>query len=499
MEGARGGSRRRRAISRTFAIGVRRIPAHGRPQMITLRDARWTRFDLHARLPFRYGVVTMTSMPHLLLQLDFEIDGTRARGLAAENLAPKWFTKDPAGSLVNEQEAMLAVIRGAVRDAQNVRAPSVFRFWRELTRPTESSSAPAVPPLLAQLGTSLVERALIDAFVRRHAISFATAIRDNRFEIDLGELRPTLAGSQPADWLAPPQMHAILRHTIGLSDSLESGDVAPGERRADGLPQTLEECIAVYRLQHFKIKIAGDATDAPRLTRLWRILQNRCDPERLAFSIDGNECFRDANAVAAHLRPILASLGDAFVRRILCIEQPLHREVALTENFRELRRSWPDHPAVIIDESDAGPGSLPAALALGYAGTSHKNCKGVLKSLVNACQLAQLKKSGMQTLLTGEDLTTLGPVALLQDLAVQGALGISSIERNGHHYFNGLDGFPAEMQEFAWRQHRDIYEERPGASPAVRIADGRISLASAVAAPFGYSRNFPELPQAAAV
>ena len=32
--------------------------------------------------------------------------------------------------------------------------------------------------------------------------------------------------------------------------------------------------------------------------------------------------------------------------------------------------------------------SLPTALALGYVGTSHKNCKGIVKGIANACLLA---------------------------------------------------------------------------------------------------------------
>ena len=56
--------------------------------------------------------------------------------------------------------------------------------------------------------------------------------------------------------------------------------------------------------------------------------------------------------------------------------------------------------------------SLPQALRLGYAGTSHKNCKGVFKGVANACLLAQLRREhpDQRILLSGEDLANIGPV-----------------------------------------------------------------------------------------
>jgi len=94
-------------------------------------------------------------------------------------------------------------------------------------------------------------------------------------------------------------------------------------------------------------------------------------------------------------------------------------------------RAWPDRPRLIIDESDGALGDLPRALALGYAGTSHKNCKGIVKGIANACLLEKRRRSGERVVLTGEDLCNLGPVALLQDLAMTALLGIEHVERNG--------------------------------------------------------------------
>jgi hypothetical protein len=143
---------------------------------------------------------------------------------------------------------------------------------------------------------------------------------------------------------------------------------------------------------------------------------------------------------------------------------------------------------MIIDESDGELESLPQALGLGYAGTSHKNCKGVFKGVANACLLLhrQPDPAGPGHVLSGEDLANIGPVALLQDLAVDAALGIRSVERNGHHYFAGLSMFPAAVQRQVLEHHADLYHPSRDCWPTLRIEDGSIQVQSVVEAPFGF-------------
>jgi len=144
-------------------------------------------------------------------------------------------------------------------------------------------------------------------------------------------------------------------------------------------------------------------------------------------------------------------------------------------------------PPLIIDESGGTLDSLPRALRLGYRGASHKNCKGVFKGIANACLLEHLRRGdpGRKFIFSGEDLATIGPVSLLQDLAVCANLGISSVERNGHHYFAGLSMFDGEIQEAVLRAHGDLYRRSPGGWPTLKIEDGTISVESVLAAPFG--------------
>src|SRR6266700_3855892 len=100
--------------------------------MIALHEAALFRVELRARMPFRDGIATMTEMPHVFLRLGFDFDGVRQAGFSADNLPPKWFTKNPDQPFAAEVEGMLAVIRAAVRHARAVRAATPFAFWREL-------------------------------------------------------------------------------------------------------------------------------------------------------------------------------------------------------------------------------------------------------------------------------------------------------------------------------------------------------------------------------
>jgi hypothetical protein len=207
-----------------------------------------------------------------------------------------------------------------------------------------------------------------------------------------------------------------------------------------------------------------------------------------AVTLDGNEHFRSFGEFRGFWEELRGRPGlENFFARLLFVEQPLHRDVALLPALEGELRGWPDHPPLIIDESDGDLSSLPEALRLGYAGTSHKNCKGVLKGLAHACLLEKLRRqrAGTRFILSGEDLVNIGPVALLQDLAVCATLGIHSVERNGHHYFAGLSPFPEKVREDVLRAHGDLYRRTAAGWPALRIEDGTVSARSVTEAPFG--------------
>jgi hypothetical protein len=459
--------------------------------------------DLRTRMPFKYGIATMTHSPHAFVRVWVTVAGARAEGVAADHLPPKWFTKDPAKPIAEEVTEMVAVIEHALETAPGLSADSPFDVWQQLyAAQGRWGRSRRLPPLLTHFGTSLIERALIDAFCRATGQSFAQAVRTNQLGIRLGDIHSELAGRQPVDYLpAQAQTHIFARHTVGLADPLEECDIRPDERLDDGLPQSLRACIRSYGLSHFKIKISGVLDrDRHRLGRIAEVIEAEAGPD-FAFTLDGNEQFHAADEFQNFWQELRRTPGlQDFWQHLLFVEQPLHRDVALKPGAMKDAADWKDRPPTIIDESDGELDSLPQALGLGYAGTSHKNCKGVFKGIANACLLAHLQRqrSGRRYVLSGEDLANIGPVALLQDLAAVATLGVASVERNGHHYFAGLSMFPAAVQRQVLDGHGDLYRRSRFGWPTLAIRGGSLRLDSVVAAPFGLAprldvEQFPSL------
>ena len=94
--------------------------------------------------------------------------------------------------------------------------------------------------------------------------------------------------------------------------------------------------------------------------------------------------------------------------------------------------------------------------------------------------------------MSAEDLTTLAGVSVQQDLALVSLLGLEHVERNGHHFIDGMSFAPQGEQEDFARAHCDLYEQRHGVT-RLAIDAGRLRLASldcpgfAVAAPMDFA------------
>jgi hypothetical protein len=337
--------------------------------------------------------------------------------------------------------------------------------------------------LVENYGPALLDRALLDALCRALGVAFYRAVQANLVGagsvegIDLGAFFATLKS----------RTTIAARHTVGLVDPITAADQS--SRVGDGLPETLEEVIARYGHRYFKLKVAGDVpSDLVRLCAIAAVLDRGREP--YFASLDGNEQYEDMQGVAElwsrmKAEPRLARL----VGSILFIEQPVRRQAALERAVAGI-----DKP-VIIDESDDALDAFPRAKALGYRGVSSKTCKGLYKSLINAARCAAWNKSGSGPnslsqeksgpdpiftsyyFMSGEDLTIQPGIGLQQDMALVSLLGLTHVERNGHHYVNGMAGLPQAEQEAFLAAHPDLYERSHGAV-RVRIADGMLSIGS---------------------
>jgi hypothetical protein len=463
---------------------------------VHIREGDIHLLDVRTRMPFKYGIATMTSTPHLFLRLRVEVDGKLTTGIAADHLPPKWFTKDPARPVEEETHEMLRVIENALRLAVGVKADTPFDAWLAVHQAQAKwGKAEQLPALLTQFGTSLVERALIEAVCRASGGPFHALLLENAFGIRLADVHSSLTNFRWEYLLTnyPPPHELVVRHTVGLADPLTEAEIPEDERLEDGLPQSLTACIHAYGLRHFKIKISGRReADLDRLRRVTAILEQHAG-DRYAFSLDGNEQFQSVDDFRAFCEAASGcpQLAAALDWHCAFVEQPLHRSVALDPKRADLR-DWPEGGPIIIDESDAELDSLSRALALGYWGTSHKNCKGVFKSVANSALLGRQRSiCEGNYILSGEDLANIGPVALLQDLTVCAVICIESVERNGHHYFAGLSMFPPDVQEQVLRHHGDLYRPSRDGWPTLNIRNGEVDIGSLLEAPFGVGFEVP--------
>lgn len=460
---------------------------------LSINEVALLRRDISTRMPFKYGIATMTHLPHIFVSIEADIDGRVQSGISADHLPPKWFTKDPDRDPLEEINEMLSVIENAGLLGKEIEAENVFGFWKKLyERQANWAKDRRIPPLLAHFGTSLIERAVIDAYCRYRQEPFHLALRENRFGIEFDSFRPELAGSQPSDWLPrQPLSKAIIRHTVGLADPILESDISKADRINDGLPESLEACIRFYGIKHFKIKICGKLeTDLNRVKTIADLLQKEA-PQDYAFTLDGNEQFYNVPSFRNHWQTLTRAVPATFADRLLFVEQPFHRDIALSQEVGMALLEWGDAPPVIIDESDGEIDSLPTALKLGYSGTSHKNCKGVFKGIINRATINSLnRQSGAQEfLMSGEDLANIGPIANHQDLVVQAALGNESVERNGHHYFNGLSIFDQAIQDDTLESFPGMYTRDSEGVARLDIRNGQLSIEELNDLPFGTSES----------
>jgi hypothetical protein len=208
------------------------VQIHRRLAAMTFSISGFQMFVLpmRTRFPFRYGIASMTALPHLIVEVRVVVDGqAESVGLAADGLAPKWFTKRPELPLEAEFAEMIAVVQNAVRVARHAATqPRGFAaWWRDVYDEMQRwGQHTGTPPLLANLGVSLVERAVLDALCRAAATPLHRVLRSGSLGLDLGIVRDSLAGMSAADALAPqPVQRMAMRHTVGLSDALRAADV----------------------------------------------------------------------------------------------------------------------------------------------------------------------------------------------------------------------------------------------------------------------------------
>src|SRR5918998_3346592 len=151
------------------------------PTLLRLdRVARYER-DVRLRLPFRFGVTTVTRATQAVIRAHVVLaDGRTATGIAAESLVAKWFDKDLALSDEDNHDQLRRSLAIAIElySARGLATP--FSLYADTYREQQARCAAlGLNPLVASYGPALLDRAIIDALGHALGRSFPQIIAAN--------------------------------------------------------------------------------------------------------------------------------------------------------------------------------------------------------------------------------------------------------------------------------------------------------------------------------
>ncbi len=446
---------------------------------LKVKDAAIFERRLTMRMPFRFGAATVTEAAQIFLALMIEDgQGRTATGYAAELMVPKWFDKNANLSNADNEQQLRRSVHMAVALAKEAAPATAYGLHAALEpQQHERAATESLNGLIASFGLALVDRAILDGLCRLHDLSVNEAIQANLPGIDTSTT-PDLKGFNVASFLKhiQPQKTIHLRHTVGYLDPLTPQEMT-GPRRNDGLPECLSEEIDSYGVQYFKLKVSGKPLeDTQRLKQIAAVLDRLPDYK---VTLDGNEQFADEQAVIELMDNIDAEPSLGRLRKsLLFVEQPIIRTAALSQSVKTLAK----RVALEIDESDGTQDAFLEARQQGYLGVSSKSCKGFYRSLLNMMRVQKWNaESEGGYFMSAEDLTTQAGIAIQQDLALAAILGLGHIERNGHHYVDGMQGASGKENAQWLSAHGDLYKEHAGRA-RLNIENGRLSLETVLAA-----------------
>jgi L-alanine-DL-glutamate epimerase-like enolase superfamily enzyme len=413
------------------------------PLRLAIRDIALFERPVRFARPFRFGAVVVEAASQVFVRAEIEIEGRgRSVGASAEMMVPKWFDKR---AHLSTEQTVDELRRSLAIASQLYRAGSGYdtAFGHHASRIAMQIDACAkedIPPLAAIFGPAEIDKAILDALLRGAGINFFDGMAANIAGID-ARLSPDIANDDITRFLAQSRRRdrVAIRHTVGLDDQVEGEGGVADQNENSGA-------------RYFKLKLAGNPdSDAARLVRIGSELAKL--PHPYSVTLDANEQYADL----AGLRNLLERLpGDTaltpIASRLLYIEQPMPRDITRTSPLNDVAVT-----DFIIDEADDSYDAFVAARALGYRGVSSKSCKGFYKSLINATRAAKWSTERETFFVTGEDLTCQAGLAVQQDLALGALIGLSHMERNGHHYVDGFGGALADVANAFLAAHPDLY------------------------------------------
>ena len=272
---------------------------------------------------------------------------------------------------------------------------------------------------------------------------------------DLGAyLGPEFAGRYPGDYLRPPRTSMAVQHVVGGGDPLRPSDVPDGFPQ-DGIPNCLEDWIAVDGVYWLKLKLTGRDLewDLRRIVDVYRLavraLRAGAGERGPYLTIDPNEACESPDYLVRLLN-LLQERDPGAYRALQYVEQPTPRDLAsYTYTLHEAAALKP----IVIDESLDRLDNLELLDRQGWSGIALKSCKGQTHTLLAYCWAREH-----------------GRFVTIQDLTNPGLSFVHSAQLARRLYLS------AECLEFNSRQYIPFgcSDERAGYESLFEVCDGTL-------------------------
>lgn len=417
---------------------------------------------------------------HLVASLSVEFNTTQVTGLSSAHLNTVQPEKDATAS----EEHLSTQLSKIFQSAQICWGTSIFGIWWQIQEAIEKQAeAWALDPEHKNVGLSLIETALIDAYCKARKKPFHELLLDNSFGIEFALIRPELKG-QKVDRFLPssPSTSLFPRLTINNPDSFPASSKATSS-------ETEAHPAWIQSANHFKFRLAGEPErDFSNLLQFAEQVDLQCG-RKFSFSLDGNQCYQEAKQLKALWDKIEEDETlKVFFRKLLHLEEPFDSEHCFHNQVLALFAEWPRRPPILLSRLDTHFQSLPQAIAHGYAGTTHEKNKGIFKGIANRCLLNARKDRepvGKYTM-SGENCSLSDPIGFFQDLVIQASLGHTSVSMLD---FN-LDRPPPEFATL-WKKASDAYPElfkaTDDGSVELNLVDGKLDITCILKNPLGHT------------
>ncbi len=152
--------------------------------------------------------------------------------------------------------------------------------------------------------------------------------------------------------------------------------------------------------------------------------------QEMSLQLLGSERFASITALRDNWEKLRSTPElAAWLSRVSWISQPVNRDTAMSAENEDALLEWEDRPAIVLDESNTGITSAADALDSGYAGVVHRDCRGVMKGIADACLMEHRRRTepGERAILGVGDSLVVGVAGRERDLASAASLGISPL------------------------------------------------------------------------